>query len=184
MSLTQRLIVGALLVSSVFAGLTVLSLDVRLRNRLRDDTATELLREARLVGAQWHADQNADSLANAVGAVLAHRVTLITEDGHVIGDSEFDEPALSHLENHSSRPEVRAAMTTDSGWAMRVSPSAGDEEIYAATRTPLGVARVSLPTRTLESTVRHALTALPLTCTVHAPQSPPPHPYLVPVSFR
>ena len=150
MNLTQRLIVGSLIVCGVFVVLTVGSLDWRLRNRLRDATTTELLREARLVGAQWRTGIDADSLADAAGAALSHRVTLVTTDGRVLGDSEFDEPALSRLENHSGRPEVSAALSGDSGSSIRTSPSAGDEELYAAVRTPLGVARVSLPTRAQE----------------------------------
>ena len=150
MSLTQRLIVGSLLVCGVFVVLTVGSLDWRLRNRLRDATATELLREARLVGAQWRPGIDSDSLADAAGAALSHRVTLVTADGRVLGDSEFDEPALSRLENHSTRPEISAALSRDSGSSIRTSPSAGDEEMYAAVRTSLGVARVSLPTRAQE----------------------------------
>ena len=141
MNLTQRLIVGSLIVCGVFVVLTVGSLDWRLRNRLRDATTTELLREARLVGAQWRTGINPDSLADAAGAALSHRVTLVTTDGRVLGDSEFDEPALSRLENHSGRPEVSAALSGDSGSSIRTSPSAGDEELYAAVRTPLGVAR-------------------------------------------
>lgn len=150
MNLTQRLIVGSLLVSGVFVVLTVASLDRRLRVRLRDESATELLREARLVGAQWRDGLDADSLADASAAALSHRVTLVTPDGHVAGDSEFDEPALSRLENHASRPEISAALRSDSGSSIRNSPSAGDEELYAAVRTTLGVARVSLPTRSHE----------------------------------
>ncbi|HEX6944534.1 MAG TPA: hypothetical protein VF128_16530, partial [Gemmatimonadaceae bacterium] len=115
MSLTQRLIVGSLIVCGVFVVLTVGSLDWRLRNRLRDSTTTELLREARLVGAQWQSGIDADSLADAAGAALSHRVTLVTADGRVLGDSEFDEPALSRLENHSARPEISAALRADSG---------------------------------------------------------------------
>lgn len=153
MSLTQRLIVGSLLVCGVFVVLTVGSLDWRLRNRLRDATATELFREARLVGAQWHVGLDPDSLADAAGAALAHRVTLVAPDGRVLGDSEFDEPALSRLENHAGRPEVGTALRSDSGWSLRQSPSAGDEEIYAAVRTNLGVARVSLPTRAQDQIV-------------------------------
>ena len=76
MSLTQRLIVGSLLVCGVFVVLTVASLDWRLRNRLREESATELLREARLVGAQWRDGLDADSLADAAGVALSHRVTL------------------------------------------------------------------------------------------------------------
>lgn len=153
MNLTQRLIAGALLVCGVFGILTVVALDVRLRSRLRDASATELLREARLVGAQWRPGQDADSLADAAGAALTHRVTLVAPDGRVVGDSEFDEPALGRLENHATRPEVAAALQADSGTALRTSPSAGDEEIYAAVRTTLGVARVSLPTRAQEAIV-------------------------------
>ena len=134
----------------MFVVLTVGSLDWRLRNRLRDATATELLREARLVGAQWRPGIDPDSLADAAGAALAHRVTLVTADGRVLGDSEFDEPALSRLENHSTRPEISAALSVDSGSSIRTSPSAGDEEMYAAVRTSLGIARVSLPTRAQE----------------------------------
>jgi two-component system phosphate regulon sensor histidine kinase PhoR len=145
-NLTQRLMVGSLLVCGVFVILTVTSLDIRLRHRLQEASTTELLREARLVGAQWHAGLDADSLADAAGAALAHRVTLVTADGRVVGDSEFDEPALSRLENHSGRPEISSALQSDSGSSIRSSPSAGDVELYAAVRTSMGVARVSLPT--------------------------------------
>ena len=150
MSLTQRLIVGALLVCGVFVVLNVASLDWRLRDRLREESATELLREARLVGAQWRPGLDPDSLADAAGAALAHRVSLVTPDGRVLGDSEFDEPALSRLENHATRPEISAALRADSGTSIRTSPSAGDEELYAAVRTSLGVARVSVATRAQE----------------------------------
>jgi two-component system phosphate regulon sensor histidine kinase PhoR len=150
LNLTQRLIVGSLLVCGVFVVLTVLNLDWRLRSRLREATATELLREARLVAVQWRAGVDPDSLADAAGAALSHRVTLVTSDGRVVGDSEFDEPALSRLENHAARPEVSAALLGDSGSSVRQSPSAGDEEIYAAVRTTMGVARVSYPTRAQE----------------------------------
>lgn len=153
MNLTQRLMAGALLVCGVFGLLTVVALDARLRSRLQQTTATDLLRVARLVGGQWRAGLDADSLADAAGDALSHRVTLVAPDGRVVGDSEFDEPALSRLENHGSRPEVAAALADGSGTALRISPSAGDEEIYAAVRTPVGVARVSLPTREQERMV-------------------------------
>lgn len=153
MTLTQRLIVGSLLVCGVFAVLTVGSLDRRLRNRLRESAAIELLREARLVGAQWRPGLDADSLADAAGAALAHRVTLITPDGVVRGDSEFDEPALGRLENHATRPEVGTALRSDTGTSTRSSPSAGDQELYAAARIPMGIARVSVPTGVQEAIV-------------------------------
>jgi HAMP domain-containing protein len=62
----------------------------------------------------------------------------------------FDQPALGSLENHSRRPEVLQANASGRGWSVRVSPSAGDEELYAAVKTGQGVSRVSVSTRSQE----------------------------------
>lgn len=133
--------------------LVVVSLNGRLRTRLRDDTASELLRDAHLVGGMWRRDLDADSLANATGAALGRRVTLIGPDGTVLGDSEFSPAEITALQNHATRPEVMAAVATGQGTALRMSPSEGDAELYAAVRTPNGVARVSASTRALDDVV-------------------------------
>lgn len=150
MSLTQRLIVGSLVICGVFVVLIVGSLDRQLRERLRLETATELLREARIVGAQWNTGLDADSLADAAAIALAHRVTLIAPDGRVLGDSEFDEPALSRLENLAARPEVRNALGADS---VAGSVSTDEDLLHAAVRTVTGVARVSVSMATQEAIV-------------------------------
>jgi signal transduction histidine kinase len=119
----------------------------RLRDRLADETRRELEREARLVGASWQRGMNADSLADAAGAALGRRVTLVDSTGVVDGDSEFDGTSLAHLENHYERPEIlaaRAAGPAGAGGSMRGSASAGDREMYVAIRHPLGYARVSV----------------------------------------
>jgi len=66
-----------------------------------------------------------------------------------VGDTDFDPPALFALENHKSRPEVLDARRTGFGWSRRVSPSAGDEELYVAVSTPGGVTRLSVSTAAL-----------------------------------
>src|SRR5690349_12909413 len=144
MKLTQRLLIGSLLIVGVMVILVVAILDGRLRYRFYEESAAELLRETRLVAAQWRPGLDVDSLANAAGRALGHRVTLIDSSGTVVGDSEFDGAALAGLENHLTRPEVSEAARTGSGASRRVSPSAGDEELYAAIRTPGGFARVSV----------------------------------------
>jgi signal transduction histidine kinase len=55
------------------------------------------------------------------------------------------------LDNHGNRPEVALARAAAFGSARRMSPSAGDEEFYVAVRGALGIARVSLPTRAIET---------------------------------
>lgn len=154
MRLTQRLLAGSLVVIGVLVVLVVVSLDWRLRLRLRDDTTAELLRQARLVGAMWHEGMDPDSLADAAGEALGHHVTLIAPDGRVVGDSEVDAPALGALENHRARPEVVVASLHDTGSAVRPAPSAGDEEQYAALRTPMGITRVSVSTASQRGIVR------------------------------
>jgi signal transduction histidine kinase len=94
---------------------------------------------------------DADALANRLGKESGHRVTLIDSTGRVIGDSEFDRPELDQLENHASRPEVVEARATGKGSSTRRSPSAGDQELYVALRTPLGFTRVSLPLTSLKA---------------------------------
>jgi len=142
--LTQRLLIGSLLIVGVLVALVVAIVDGRLRFRFYEESSAQLLREASLVGAQWRPGLSVDSLADAAGRALGHRVTLIDSTGRVVGDSEFDVPALAELENHLTRPEVRDALRTGRGVARRVSPSAGDEELYAAVRVGRSVARVSV----------------------------------------
>ena len=49
-----------------------------------------------------------DDEADRMGQLAGIRVTLIAEDGRVLGDSAEDGPALAALENHGQRPEVKA----------------------------------------------------------------------------
>jgi two-component system phosphate regulon sensor histidine kinase PhoR len=156
MKLAQRLLLGALLIVSVFLIVAVTLSGARLRTQLGQLTTSQLAREARLVALQWRPGGDADLLANAAGASLGHRVTLIDSAGVVLGDSEFDGPALAALQNHSNRPEVITAMQSGEGSAQRVSPSEGDEELYVAVRAGTGVARVSLATTELDDIVSRA----------------------------
>lgn len=152
MRLTQRLLLGAFIVVGFLAVLIVTFVDRQLRDRLHDDAAEYLASEARLVGTLWQRDgAHPDSLADRVGNALGRRVTLVDPAGVVIGDSEFDGDALRGLQNHLSRPEVQQALASNIGNSQRPSPSTGEQEMYVAVRVPeLGVARVSLPTRSLD----------------------------------
>ncbi len=156
MRLTQRLLLGALFVVGVLVLFITVAVDRKLGTRLTEETTAHLANEARLVATQWTRGVDADTLANHLGAVTGHRVTLVDSTGLVVGDSEFEAADLGRLENHASRPEIAAARSTGVGSARRLSPSAGDRELYVAVRTPLGFARVSLPTTSLDAIVAAA----------------------------
>jgi signal transduction histidine kinase len=155
--LAQRLLLGALLIVGVFMIVAVAVSGQRLREQLQQLTTTALAREARLVAQQWRSGVDADALADSSGVALGHRVTLVDASGTVLGDSEFDGPALTSLQNHGNRPEIVAARSAGLGSARRVSPSEGNEELYVAVSAGSGrIARVSLGTRELDTIVSRA----------------------------
>lgn len=151
MKLAHRLLLQSLAVVAVLVASVVIIIDFQLHQRIIEQTTANLAGEARFVASQWTAHVDPDGLADQAGEATGYRVTLIDSAGHVVGDSEFDGPALQSLENHSHRPEVIAARATGVGSIRRMSPSTGEEQVYVAVRAPLGTARVSVTTRTVES---------------------------------
>lgn len=156
MTLARRLLAGALVAVSIMVIAIVIIAGARLRDRLVIERTDELTRDARLIATSWMSGVSGDSLARTTGRALGHRVTLIDSVGVVVGDSEFPPDSVRRLENHGTRPEVVAARQSGIGSARRVSASTGDEELYAAVRHPLGIVRVSLSTRQLETVVSGA----------------------------
>ena len=150
MKLAHRLLLYSFSVITVLVLVVVGILDRRLGVRVSEEIRNELTREARFVAVQWTATTQADEFADIAGSALGHRVTLIAPSGVVVGDSEFDGEALSRLENHRNRPEVLGTANGKPGFARRMSPSKGDEELYVAVPTALGVARVSVATKTVD----------------------------------
>jgi signal transduction histidine kinase len=148
--LAQRLLLQSLAIIAALVVSVVVIIDNQLHTSITDQTIHDLAGEAKLLAAQWKPGVDADSLADEAGMATGHRVTLIDSTGHVVGDSEFDGPALQRLENHSTRPEVVAALKSGVGSSRRMSPSTGEEQLYVAVKAAHGVARVSVTTRTVE----------------------------------
>jgi two-component system, OmpR family, phosphate regulon sensor histidine kinase PhoR len=135
----------------------VLIIDNQIYSSIVEQTTHDLAGEARLVATEWRPDVDPDSLADQAGVATGHRITLIDSTGHVVGDSEFDGPALQALENHATRPEVVAARQTGLGSVRRMSPSTGEERLYVAVKAPRrGTARVSVTTSAVEAIFANA----------------------------
>jgi signal transduction histidine kinase len=148
--LAPRLLLQSLAIVGVMVISVVLIIDNQLYSSIVEQTTHDLAGEARLVATEWRPDVDPDSLADQAGVATGHRITLIDPTGHVVGDSEFDGPALQALENHATRPEVVAARRTGLGSIRRMSPSTGEEQLYVAVKAPRGTARVSVTTRAVE----------------------------------
>ena len=150
MKLAHRLLLQSLAIIAVMVISVVVIIDIQLHSSIIEQTTHDLAGEARLLATQWRSGVDPDSLADEAGVATGHRVTLIDSTGHVVGDSEFDGPALQGLENHSNRPEVVDARKNGVGSVRRMSPSTGEERLYVAVKAPRGVARVSVTTVAVE----------------------------------
>ena len=131
------------LVSVGVIAASVLTADAYLTQRL-DQSLTERVesdllvrsrmaaREASLSDAGPNAFADWDRLADELGSSAACRVTIIRSDGNVLGDSGVDTTAISALENHADREEVREALRDGSGASARSSATVGRRMMYVA----------------------------------------------------
>ncbi len=155
MTFRTRMFLGMLGASALSVAVAAWLLEGRLERYMRDDVSRGLASQASLVSALLveRAVSDPDALADELGRTLGARVTFITASGTVAGDSEVPVQLLSTVENHASRPEVTAAVTSGTGQAVRRSSTTGIETMYVAARVPSGpiaVARVALPLDTVE----------------------------------
>lgn len=81
--------------------------------------------------AQSNYDEISDSIMNDTG----YRVTIINENGIVIGESKKPSEAL---DNHIDRPEVKKALNTGEGISIRYSDTEKTNMLYYAAKYPLG----------------------------------------------
>ena len=94
----------------------------------------QLLREAELVESLLRVDSPDIDQQVDDSASEGHRLTVIDEDGTVIGDSAFSDAGLEGLDNHGRRPEVLEATAKGVGSRLRFSQSMGEELLYVAVR--------------------------------------------------
>ncbi len=90
--------------------------------------------DALVVDARFHpsAIETLDALADRAGHSAQARVTLIAEDGVVVGDSDVAVDQVLAMANHGGRPEVQATRGGSIGGNVRMSATLGRELFYLA----------------------------------------------------
>ncbi len=119
----------------VFVGVSSRLLATTLEQTLTQRLQHELTRVGQLVEAvvrQRGPSVEWDALADELGKELDTRVTLISSDGAVIGDSSITFDNLQRLENHAERPEVAVAREGKIGFSVRYSASVSERLAYVA----------------------------------------------------
>ena len=78
------------------------------------------------------------------------RLTIVYPDGTVVADSH---EAAARMDNHRNRAEIVAALDQGQGAAIRMSPTLGEEMLYAAIFDPQRqtVVRVAMPMKRVKS---------------------------------
>ena len=156
MTFRTRLFLSSLAVAAVTLLVATILVSWSVRSATTGRIERSLVVEARLAGEtlSHRADLEAGNLdveADAIGGVIGARVTFVTADGAVVGDSELNHEQLRTVENHANRPEIEAAHRNGLGVAYRHSATIDTDMLYVAVpvRNPatpqLAVVRLALP---------------------------------------
>jgi two-component system phosphate regulon sensor histidine kinase PhoR len=143
-----RLLLWNLFLIVVTMGVLDLILHSSLSWYLENQIEQQLRRDCAVAGAYLERrapSAKLDDVVDRLAEMLNVRVTLIAENGHVLGDSELDGSALENVENHAGRPEVIEAMRVGVGKSVRLSATVQKNFMYVARRVEAGVLRLAMP---------------------------------------
>jgi two-component system phosphate regulon sensor histidine kinase PhoR len=136
MGLVAVLVLGVVAISGVLAERALRERELSRVGRALEEQAA-LVREL-VRGTPLRAEEapRLDALADRSGEAARVRVTLIAADGSLVGDSDVPVERLAGVENHASRPEVRAALEGRIGRDARRSSTVGRALLYVAIPAP------------------------------------------------
>ena len=153
-SVRLKLMGSYVLLMLLMAGAIFLYLNRTLDNLLTGQIRENLVSEARLAAshaslAMGGLSREPSRVAGEIGDKIRARVTLVSRDGSVIGDSQVDQANLAHLENHGDRPEIKVALAGGIGSSIRYSSTLKTDMMYVAApmtdKPDSAVIRLSLP---------------------------------------
>ena len=162
MTLRIRLFLAAFGIATVSLLLASALVSASLQGQLLERIESELVAQTRLVAelvsriGPTPPGAELDAEADRLGRELGARVTLVTRDGRVVGDSAEDGVGLASMENHGARPEIDAARRAGLGLIRRFSTTVQRDLLYAAVpveHPDVGFARVALPLTAVDDQV-------------------------------
>ena len=113
------------------------SLSSHMLNLVRSSMQREILTVREVVRDRWQPGRGiaaGDKLADELGRIVGARVTLVTPQGKVLGDSQMARNQVPEMVNHADRPEIIQAMKQGEGSAVRYSSTLGTDLMYTALR--------------------------------------------------
>ena len=132
-----------------------------LRRGIENQLVNELEKEANLIVenignvSSFLSLEESDAAADNLGSIIDSRVTLISNEGVVVGDSSLTIQEISLLDNHLNRLEVVEALKNKRGWSSRYSNTLKANLLYFAVldenNEEPNVIRVAVPLSSLDS---------------------------------
>jgi two-component system phosphate regulon sensor histidine kinase PhoR len=162
MSFRTRIFLVSIATTTVTLGLAAMLMSWSIRESLNEQIGQALTNQARLA-AETLSDRpfrgaaDLDAEAEAIGRLIATRVTFIAPNGTVVGDSDRPFSDLPTIENHGDRPEIVQARAEGIGRARRYSTTVQREMMYVAVRIDnpaapeLAFVRLSLPLTSVDA---------------------------------
>ena len=159
---------AAALIVVLFVQGRVLSADTRAETQERLRAEARILAEA--LSVPWSVQGPGDwvdDLVDRAGRSTQTRLTVVSMNGTVLGDTSASGEALQAIENHAGRPEVRDALSLGEGTNERLSNTTHERQLYVAVQIRhegrlLGVARASLSLTRIEMRVSQLQRSLSL----------------------
>lgn len=150
-----KLMTSYLTLVLLIGGILYAYLSHTLEKNLMAEARENLLNEARLVRIMASREisdleRDAYAMAKAAGKEIRARVTVISSNGTVVGDSELTKDNLRALENHAGRPEFQQALQSGTGISTRYSSTLRTNMMYVAlpfqtSNKESAVVRLALP---------------------------------------
>lgn len=159
-SFRYKLMLSYLLILLVMGGSVYFYLNRTLESSIVTTLTEHQVNQTRLaalmLGRNDPQQKDLQALAAKLGEAVTARVTIISPDGTVVGDSEVKESELAELENHINRPEVQGALKSGTGTSVRYSATLHHEMLYTAAAIATnghvdGIVRLALPLSALNS---------------------------------
>src|SRR5215467_4861918 len=151
---TAAAVIGLAVAGVMFATSTAQRTDERIEQTLVADArlAAELLSKTSPASPEDASSAGLiaryDPEADRIGQLLDARVTFITRDGIVVGDSAETEAGVAGMENHARRPEVVEARERGLGISRRHSDTINIDMLYVAVpvmHPTIAFVRVAVP---------------------------------------
>lgn len=131
-----------------------------LRSELNELYQRELERQLGLAKALVESAQSTDAhaLAELITAQVDNRVTFISMDGTVLGDSYVEASRLGSIENHIDRPEIQGVLAGEAvSFSSRTSATVRQPLLYGARLATLAgepvILRIATPRTDIEAAV-------------------------------